>query len=293
MSKLQIVTDSCANLSHDVIEKLGLHVLSLAYIVDGVERPAYVKGEKFDFDKFYSVIKSKTPASTSQVTPEQTKQMVRPILEAGDDVLYVGFSSALSGTFNAVRVAFEELKEEFPDRCLCAFDTMGATLGVGRFVLKAASMRDEGKSCKEIMAWLESNVQKLLHYFTVDDLFYLKRGGRLSAAKAIIGSALNVKPLLTMTSEGKLAPFGKAKGRKKAIDALVDTLEFMDRELSENTVYLVHSDAAADAEYAANQIKEKYSGINVEYTALEPIVGTHTGPGVMAVLFMGNKERDK
>jgi len=290
MSKLQIITDSCCNLSRETIDKLGLEILSLAYIVDGVEKLGYVKGEAFDYDAFYQVIKSKVPASTSQVTTNQAKEMCEPILQAGNDIVYIGFSSALSGTYNAVALALDELKGQYSDRQIFHIDSLAATVGQGILVIKACEMRDEGKNAAEIHAWVEANKQKIQHFFTVEDLFYLKRGGRLSAVKAIMGTALNIKPILTVSLGGKLIPIGKAKGRKKALETLAEKVVDIDA-IACNKIWVVHTDALEDANYTANILREKHKGLEVEVINLEPVVGTHTGPGVAAVIFVGTTER--
>jgi DegV family protein with EDD domain len=183
------------------------------------------------------------------------------------------------------------LLEEFPERKAYCVDTFGATIGFGRFVLDAARMRDEGKSAKEIYDWLEENKLKAMHYFTVDDLFHLQRGGRMSAVKAIMGSALNIKPLLTVSSLGKLTPVGKAKGRKKSLEWLADKVGLIDVTMS-NKVFITHGDSLEDAEYTAKLIMEKHKGLEVEIMGLDPVIGVHSGPGTIALFFMSQQPRE-
>jgi len=287
----EILTDSSCNLTESTIEKLGIHVASLSYIVNDVEKFAYQKGQEFDAKGFYDALRNKATAKTSQVTPEQAREIVRPILEQGKDLLYVGFSSGLSGTYNAVRLALEELKEEFADRKILHVDTLSASGGQAHWVLEAHKQREEGKPIEEVCKFIEDNRLKLCHWFTVDDLWHLQRGGRLSAGKALIGTMLSVKPLLIVNNEGKLIPMGKAKGRKKSLDALLDKMEQnIEPTLSPN-VHIIHSMAENDAQYLADQIAEKHKGLVTNIYALEPVIGTHTGPGVAALVFMG-KERE-
>ncbi|MCL2169317.1 MAG: DegV family protein [Defluviitaleaceae bacterium] len=292
MYKFQIVTDSCANLTDAVIEKYNLHILNLSYLLNGEEKVGYIKGQKIDHADFYNKLRDKNnKASTSQATPASTIDVARPILEAGEDVLFVVLSSGLSGTFDAVQQGAKTLLEEFPERKIICVDSLCATSGIGALVLEAARLRDEGKEIGEVAVVLDKIRHNVLHYFTIDDLFHLKRGGRLSAVKAIMGSALNVKPLLTVSKEGKLVPIGKARGRVKALDGLVDAVSAIEPSVS-STVYIVHADVEKDAEYCAAQIREKHKGLTPEIVELNPVIGIHSGPGTVAIIFFGNKERD-
>lgn len=283
----QILTDSSCNLTEDVIEQLGLHIVSLAYIMGDEEKFSYVKGQVFNHKEFYDALKAKISAKTSQVTPEQAREVARPVLEGGNDLLYVGFSSGLSGTYNAVCVALKELQEEFADRKILFVDTLAASAGQAHFVRQACKMRDEGKAIEEAHRWIEDNKMNMCHVFTVDDLWHLQRGGRISVGKAFVGSLLSVKPILIVNNEGKLVPVGRAKGRRKSLDTILEKMaENIDLALSD-MVYILHSDAEADAEYMAGQIKERHEGLKPEIVYLEPVIGTHTGPGVAAFVFMG------
>jgi DegV family protein with EDD domain len=286
----EILTESSCNLPEETVEQLGLHIVSLSYTLgDDEPKLSYVKGQTFDLKGFYDALKAKIPAKTSQATPEQAREICRPILEAGKDLLYVGFSSGLSGTFNAIRLALEEFKEEFGDRKIYYMDTLAASAGQMHMVLEACKMRDEGKSIEETHAWLEENKMKLCHFFTVDDLWHLYRGGRVSRGKAAMGTLLNVKPILMISNEGKLVPIGKAKGRKKSLDALLEKMEEKIDITASNKVYIIHSDALADAEYLSEQVLSKYKGLETHYVYLEPVIGTHTGPGVCALIFMSTE----
>ena len=287
----EILTDSSCNLPEETIDQLGLHIVSLSYVMEDVEKFSYVKGQKFDHKAFYDALKNKIMAKTSQVTPEQAREVCRPILEAGKDLLYVGFSSGLSGTYNAVRLALDEFKEEFADRKIYYADTLAASAGQMHLVLEACRMRDEGRTIEETHTWLEENKMKLCHFFTVDDLWHLQRGGRLSTGKALVGTLLSVKPILIINNEGKLVPVGKAKGRKKSLDHLLAKMEEKIDPTACNKVYIIHSDALNDAEYLSQQILSKHKGFETHYVYLEPVIGTHTGPGVCSLVFMG-KERE-
>jgi len=282
----KIITDSSCNLPEETIESLGLNILTLAYFLDDVEHLSYVPGQKFDYDEFYGKLKAKVPARTSQVTPPQARELIEPLVKEGNDVLYVGFSSGLSGTFSAVALTLEELKEEYPDRKILYVDTVAASAGQGMLVLETAKQRDEGKAIEEVHGWLESNKLNVCHYFTVDDLWHLHRGGRLSAGKALMGTMLSVKPILTVNEIGKLVPCGKAKGRKKSMDMLVDkAVEGADKT---KTIYVIYSFETSEAEYLAEQVKARIPGATTQAVRLEPVIGCHGGPGICAVIYFGS-----
>ena len=285
MSKFEIITDSSCNLAESIIDKLRIHILSLSYIVNDVSKPSYKEGEVFDYKFFYNQLRDKVKASTSQVTTQMALDAVRPLLEVGQDVLYVGFSSGLSGTYEAVAVALEELKLEFPERTILYEDTLTAALGQAHFVLEACRLRDEGKTIEEAHKFIADNKQKLTIWFTVDDLFHLKRGGRISAGKAIIGSALGVKPILKINEQGKLVPADKAKGRKKSLDYLVNKAVELALPKEGQTMYIVHGDCEIDANYVRDQIKEKIKVKDIMVNYLEPVIAVHAGPGVVGLIF--------
>lgn len=288
----KIITDSTCNFSEEAIEKLDLSVISLTYIINGKEFFGYEKGQKFNHKEYYELLKSKVSAKTGQATPQQARELVQPILEQGHDVLYVGFSSGLSGTYNAVCVALEELKQEFPDHKIFYTDTLGASAGMVLLLKQACKMRDEGKTVEETHKWLEDTRLKVSYFFTVDDLWHLQRGGRLSTAKAVMGSVLSIKPILIINNEGKLVPVGKAKGRKKSLDFLLDKMDENIDKPANSTVYIIHANVEEDAGYLAKQIKMRQKGMDVEIVHLEPVVGCHTGPGVAAVVFISKNGRE-
>lgn len=290
MKNFEIITDSCCNLTEEAIDKLDVHILSLAYIINDVENFSYIKGQVFDNKAFYNKLRSKVKASTSQVTTTQAIELVKPLLEQGRDVLYIGFSSALSGTFSAVKVAFDQLKNEFVDRQIIAVDTLSAAAGQAILVKKTCKMRDEGKSIEDARTWLEDNKMKVCIWFTIDDLFYLQRGGRISGAKAVIGAMLSVKPILAFDNEGKLRPVGKAKGRKRSVDYLLDKLQEHLSPKEGQDVFVMHGNAPEEAELLKQRIEVSTKVNSVEIVFLEPVIAVHGGPGTMGVAFLG-KER--
>jgi len=287
----KILTDSSCNLTEADIDKMGLEVVSLNYILDGVEKPSYVKGQVFDHAAFYKKLSEKVPASTSQVTPQLAKTAIKAMLDDGHDVLYIGFSSGLSGTYSAVCLAMEELKDEYPQRTLLAEDTLSASAGMVMLLRHAVKLRDEGRTMQEVQQWVADNKLSVCYFFTADDLWYLHRGGRLSKGKALMGTLLSIKPIITLSNEGKLVSYSKAKGRKKAMDYLLEKMdEGADREMAaEHGIGIIYAGNDADAQVLAKQARSRIKGVPVELVHLEPVIGCHTGPGILAIVYMGAK----
>lgn len=287
MRMFDIITDSTANLPEEMIETYDLHVLSLTFLVDGKEYKGYEKGKVVDLTQFYSFMREKKDIKTSLVNSDEAYHMAKELLEKGRDILYLGFSSGLSSTYQAVTLALNELQEEYPDRKIMYVDSLSAALGEGLFVKYVIDMREEGKSLEEAHKWATENRLHICHEFTVDDLFFLKRGGRISSATAVIGTALNVKPVLHVDDEGHLISVGKVRGRKKALDALVDRMAQRVINPETQEVYISHGDCLEDAEYVANKVKEKLAVPEVMVRILDPVIGAHSGPGTVALFYYG------
>lgn len=283
----EIITDSTANLPEDMIETYGLHILTLSFLVEGKEYKGYEKGKKVDLNQFYGMMREKKNITTSLANSQDAYDMAKPLLEAGKDILYIGFSSGLSSTFQAVTVALKELKEEFPNQKIYYIDSLSAALGEGLFVKYIIDLREEGKSIDEVYEWGMKNRLHIVHAFTVDDLFFLKRGGRVSATTAVIGTALNVKPVLHVDDEGHLIPLNNVRGRRKSLDALVNLMEKSIQNPDGQTIYISHGDCVQDAEYVAERVKEKFSIKDIMIRTLDPVIGAHSGPGTVALFFYG------
>lgn len=281
-----LMTDSSANLTTDIIEKFGIEIIPLIFIVNGVEYTSYRKGENVDIKQFYDMMRSKEHIKTSLITPETFTEEFEKHLQEGKDVLYIGFSSGLSGTFQSSVIAANTLEEKYPERKIIVWDSLCASMGQGLIVYYAAKMREEGKSIDEITAWLDENRLKLAHWFTVDDLFFLKRGGRISATTAILGSALNIKPVLHVDDNGKLISVSKARGRKQSINALFAKIEETAIEPEKQTIFISHGDCIEDANYLADKIKEKYGIEDIVINYVDPVIGSHSGPGTLALFFI-------
>lgn len=282
-----IVTDSSCNLPNRLIEEYELEVLSLKYFAGETAYEGYVKGKDPDFKAFYDMTRKKEPLSTTLVSPELCHDTFDRILASGSDLLYIGFSSGLSGTYQVAHNTLEELKEKYPDRKIYDIDSLAASLGQGLFVHYAVMQKRDGKSIEEVYAWLNENRLKICHWFTVDDLFYLKRGGRVSGATAVVGTVLSIKPVMHVSDEGKLVARGKAIGRRRAIETMVDKMKETAIDPENQVVYISHGDCIEDAEFLADLVKTKLGVKEVLIHYIEPVIGCHAGPGTLALFFMG------
>ena len=230
--------------------------------------------------------------TTSQANPEQAKEAFTACLEQGQDVLYIAFSSGLSGTCGSGMIAADEIRESglYPDRRIVVIDSLSASLGEGLLVHKAVLLKEAGKSLDEVADWVEKNKLHLCHNFTVDDLFHLHRGGRVSKATAILGTMINIKPVLHVDDEGHLIAIGKVRGRKKSLSALVDRMadQIKGYEDQNDVVFISHGDCLEDAEYVKKLVQERFGIEKFIINHVGPTIGAHSGPGTVALFFMGN-----
>ncbi|PWM46474.1 MAG: fatty acid-binding protein DegV [Clostridiales bacterium] len=287
----EIVTDSSCNLTNALIKELGLHIMSLTYRFGDEVYKTFEEDKETDMKSFYARLRNGETATTSLATYESFEKVAIPLLESGKDILYIGFSSGLSGTYQVTSLACNDLKEKYPDRKIIAVDTLAASLGEGLLVYKAAKLRLEGKTIDECAEFLENTKFHLCHWFTVNDLFFLKKGGRVSGSTALIGTLLNIKPVMHMDNEGHLIVKGKVRGRKASLDALVAKAGELGEDLSSQTVFISHGDCIEDAEYVRDQMIKKYGvkeKILINY--VDCVIGAHSGPGTVALFFVG-KER--
>ncbi len=290
MGNYQIITDSTADLTSALIEELDVQVIPLCYMMEGKTYHNIPGGGEMDDPTFYQKLRAGALSTTTQVNSEEFLQVFTPLLEAGKDVLYIAFSSGLSGTYQSAMLAREELKERFPDRRLEVFDSLCASMGEGLLVYYAAKLRSEGKSLDQVLSWLKENALHLCHWFTVDDLNHLKRGGRVSTATAVVGTILNIKPVLHVDNAGHLIPVAKVRGRKQSLDAIVKRMEETAINPAEQMVFISHGDCVEDARYVEQQIREKLGVQQVKIGFIGPVIGAHSGPGTVALFFLG-KER--
>lgn len=281
----QIITDSCCDFSSSKYEALGLVSVPLSVTFRGETHP-----DRNDdgMKEIYGGLRQGETATTSAVNPEAWREQMAAALEKGQDVLVAAFSSGLSGTYQSAVIAAEELREQYPERRLYVVDTLAASLGQGLLVWYAVKLQQEGKSIEEVRDWLEENKLRCCHWFTVDDLMYLKRGGRISAATAIVGTMLSMKPVLHVDNAGKLINVGKVRGRRASIEALAKKYgELADRD--NETVFISHGDCLEDARLLGKILKEEYGVQNVYINYVGTVIGSHSGPGTLALFFMGRE----
>ena len=286
MSKFVITADSTVDLPKAFLEEKQVPVVSLSYIIDGA---TYRDGEGLTSKEFYDKIREGAMPTTSQVNPEQARDLFEPILKEGTDILHIAFTSGLSGTYNSCRIAAEELSEEYPDRKIIVVDSLCAASGGGMLLYKAIELKEQGKSFDEIVTWVEENKLHVCHDVTVDDLFHLHRGGRVSKASAVVGTIIKIKPIIHVNDEGKLIVIGKERGRKKALQTLVERMEEKSQGFENDIVMITHGDALEDAEYVKGLIQDKFGITNIMINPLGTVIGSHTGPGVIALFYMGNR----
>ena len=285
----EIVTDSSCNLLEEMIDDFGLHILPLTFMIDGVQHQSYLKGEKTDLKQFYTMMREGKVITTSLPNLSDSEKLFREILDAGKDVLYLGFSSGLSGTFAAIDLLLKDLAKEYPARTILSVETLAASGGQGLLVYYAAQKKREGASIEEVAKWVEDNRLHLAHWFTVDDLMFLFRGGRVSKTSAWAGTLLSIKPVMHVDDEGRLIPMEKVRGRRKSLNALVDHMEQSAiRPIEKQMVFITHGDCIEDAEYVAAQVKERFGVPEVVINYVDPVIGAHSGPGTMALFFLAD-----
>ncbi len=288
MSEYIIITDSACDIKPEILEKWGVPFCSLTLRFEGEEK------EYSNFDltatEFYAKMREGGIAKTAAVNVEIFSQCFEEYLKAGKDVLYLGFSSGLSTTYNSARLAGVQLQEKYPDRKIITVDSLSASAGFGLLLYLTVKKKNEGATIEETAKFAEGLRPNLCHWFTVDDLMYLKRGGRISPTVAFVGNVLGIKPVLHMDDEGHLINMTKVRGRRTSVEALAQKYDELALNTKEGTLFISHGDCLADAEYLASIIKNKH-GVDVEIiTDVGPVIGAHTGPGVLAFFFVG-KER--
>ncbi|OPZ64987.1 MAG: DegV domain-containing protein [Firmicutes bacterium ADurb.Bin506] len=285
----EIVTDSSANLTDEQIEKYGVHIISLVYRISGEEHQSYIEGQKTDNKTFYERLRQGEMAETSLIDMGRCRQVFESVLKQGKDLLYIGFSSGLSGSYGVTTLVARDLAEEYPDRKILTVDTLAASMGEGLLVHYAAEQRRAGKSMDEVYNWLMENRLRVVHRFTVDDLMFLKRGGRISGATALMGTMLSVKPIMHVDNEGKLVAIGKVRGRRKALDTLVEEMQKTAVRPEEQLVFISHGDCIEDAQYVERLVRERMNVRDVVINYVDPVIGAHSGPGTVALFFMGSQ----
>lgn len=289
MSEYVLITDSSADLSQEMVQELGVTVLPLSFTIQGKTYRNYPDNREMDLPLFYDMLRAGELATTSAVNVAEYTQAVEPILQEGKDVLILAFSSGLSSTYQASVLAAGELREKYPDRKIYTVDTLCASLGQGLLVYLAVQEQRKGKSIEEVRDWAEETKLHLCHQFTVDDLHFLKRGGRISATTAVVGSMLQIKPVLHVDNEGHLINIGKARGRQASLKALVDKMEKTVTEEGRKTVFISHGDCRKDAVTVADMVRERFGTQDIRINFVGPVIGAHSGPGTLALFYLGTE----
>ena len=284
MRNYQIITDSGSDLSAAFLAQIQVQSAPLTVNFKGQTLPDSVDD---GIKEIYDGLRAGEAATTSAINPEGWKDIMRPSLEAGLDLLVIPFSSGLSTTYQSAVIAADELLETYTDRIIHVVDSLSASLGQGLLVFYAAKKRDEGLSLEELAAWVGNNRLNLAHWFTVDSLVYLKRGGRVSAATALVGTMLNIKPVLHVDDEGHLTSVSTVRGRKASIKALADKLGETILPEGKGHAFICHGDCLEDAQYLSDLIQEKYGVEDVHIGYTGAVIGSHSGPGTLALFFLG------
>ena len=286
MNEFVIVSDSTVDLPKEYLQSKQVPIISLSYIMDGV---TYEEMDGLSHKEFFEKLRAGSLPTTSQINPEQAREALELFAKEGKDILYIGFSSGLSGSDNSVRMAAEDLKEEYPDINIITIDSLCACMGEGLLLYKALELKEHGMSMEEIAKWVEANKLHICHNVTVDDLNHLHRGGRISKTTAVVGSMIKIKPIIHMSDEGKLVVIGKERGRKKSLVSIVDRMEKQMQGYDNDIVMITHGDCIEDAEFVKKQVEERFGIHNVMINGIGSVIGSHTGAGVVAVFFMGDK----
>ena len=284
-----IMTDSCCDLTDQMARDLELEVLPLTMHMDGQDYPNDLAGTAISNQEFYKRIRAGKLATTSAVNVGQFQDAMRRVLESGRDIVCVCFSSALSTTYQSAVIAAEDLRAEFPEAEIHVVDSLSASLGQGLLLYLAVEQKRKGLTAAELAKWVEDNRLTVCHWFTVDDLNFLKRGGRVSAATALVGTMLSIKPVMHTDNEGRLTLVGKARGRKASLKALLDAIERLAIEPEKQTMFICHADCEEEAKQVAAEIQRRFGTTDIRIHYIGPVIGSHTGPNTMGLFFVGTE----
>ena len=289
MDNFVIVTDSSADLPSEYIKEHGIFTMSLLYTIDG---ETYNSDDEEAAKTFYDKVRAGSMPTTSQVNPENAGIAIKKALEVSKNVLCISFSSGLSGTYNSIRIAAEDIMDDNKDANIIVVDSLAASMGEGLLVHKAVMMKESGSTLEETAKWIEDNKNHLVHIFTVSDLFHLYRGGRVKKAAAIVGSIINLKPILVVDNEGHLNNVMTVRGRNKSLRTMISMMEEKMGSYKDmnDIVFISHCDAKEDAETVALEIKEKFGIENILINTIGPTIGAHSGPDTVAIFFMGEEK---
>lgn len=284
MNRFEVFVNSTVDVPPAWLEERDVKVIPLQYTIDG---ESYIDMQGLAPAEFFARLRNGSVSQTTQVTPQEAEEKLRPAVEAGKDVLVLTFSSAMSGTCDSINIAAGILKDEFPNAKINVVDTLCACMGEAILLYYVLKIRDAGGSLEEATNWAEANKLRVCHFVTVNDLHFLHRGGRISKAAAVLGSALQIKPIIYVDPEGRLQVIGKERGRKKSLANIVSRLKAHAAE-TENEIFMItHGDCIEDAEYTARLLEKELGATNILINNIGTVIGSHTGPGVVAVFGMG------
>ena len=283
-----LMTDSCCDLSAPLAQELGILVLPLSLELSGQTYHNYLDGREIGFSQFYDRIRAGETATTSAVSVGAFEEAMRPVLESGKDILCLSFSSALSTTYQSAVIAAGEMAESFPEARIHVVDTLSASLGQGLLVHLCAKQKQAGLDIDALRDYAEQTKGRVCHWFTVDDLNHLKRGGRVSATAALFGTMLSIKPVLHVDDQGRLIPVSKARGRRASLTALVERMEQTAVDPETQTVFISHGDCPEDAQALADMVRTRFGIDTIMIGYIGPVIGTHSGPGTLALFFFGS-----
>lgn len=284
MNDYVILTDSSCDLPDDIVKKYQLEILQLDFIIEG---EGSYHNDQADISQVYSKLRNGANIKTSAANISQATETIEALFKQNKDILYLGFSSGLSSTYQTVYMAGQEMMETYPERKMMSIDTLAASMGQGLLVYKACQAKDAGKSLEENAQYIEDIKLKLCHWFTVDDLFFLKRGGRISGVTATVGTMLSIKPILHVDDAGHLINVSKVRGRKAAITELVNRMEKLAVHPEDQDIFISHGDCIEDAEKLAAMIRERFGNDRITISYVGPVIGAHSGPGTLALFFLG------
>lgn len=281
-----ITVNSTVDVPKEWLEERHVPVIPLKYTIDG---ETYTDMEGLSAKEFFDKLREGKMSTTSQVNPEEAAAELEPYIKEGKDILHLGFSSGLSGTLNSMKIAGEMLEEKYPEAKVIVIDTLCACLGEALLLYKALQQKEKGMSIDELAQWVEENKLHVCHNVTVDDLNHLHRGGRVSKTTAVLGTLVQIKPIIHMDDNGKLQVIGKERGRKKSLNKIIDMAVEQSKGWDNDIIMITHGDCIDDAEYVAKLVREKMGIDNILINNIGTVIGSHTGPGVVAVFCMGNK----
>ena len=293
MSNYIISTSSTADLTEEYIASHDINIIPLCYIIDDVEYPKE-DGTQHSIEEIYKMLRDGVVIKTSMINSARYEEVFRSILDSGKDLIHIELSSGISGTYANAEVVVEKFRKDYPDRKIYVIDSLCASRGLGLMVDYMLKMQEKGATIEEVYEFTENNKLKLIHWFTVDDLEFLRRGGRVGSVSAFVGGMLKIKPILNVNNEGKLIPLFKVRGRKKSIQGMVDQMKNDIVNPDGQTVFICHGDCIEDAEYAKKLILESFPTIaSVEIGYTGSVIGSHSGPGTLAIFYMGKERFEK